>query len=60
MSKMTAEELANLLISIYEETIEKTGGDSIMTIMALDKIIETCRSFATKQNKGGKDGKTQN
>jgi hypothetical protein len=40
MSKITAEALANLLISIYEET-----GDSII---ALHKIIEKCKLFSTK------------
>ena len=45
MSQITAEALANLLISIYEETMEETGGDSIM---ALHKIIERCKLFSTK------------
>jgi len=51
MSKLTAEALANLLISIYEETIERPDGDSITTIMALDKIITACKLFATKQKR---------
>lgn len=48
MSKITAEALANLLISIYEENKKETGGDQIV---ALDKIIKTCRLFSTNKNK---------